>query len=364
MEKAWGNIKKFVTHERPHFDEIVAWFLWSLRFPDTQLLFLKNGNMRMKFGDDTIAIGIGGGEFDEHSTGKGDRKKDQCAATLMAYHLGIEEDPCFKKLLEYTLRNDLKGVNGGILDVAARIKTMYDHMDQMEVVKWALVAINDFYIQQKKFHNNDFDEKAKITVVKHKGKDLKIAAIVSDNTIMSKVARARGVDLLIQQESSGNVQIFSKQGNLLDMGGLARILRVEENRLTGNRVKNDWKLFETEEKINSIPQWYFHKEMGAILNGSKTATGVPPTKLKLAEIQDLTVSLLDDKSWYKACKTLAIQQCKNCKLYDFGYRDCRAQRGPLLEKEKKAMEKKPAVAKLSVVPPAAVPAEKQATAAV
>ncbi len=363
MEKAWDSIKKFATHERPHLDEIVAWWLWRLRFPQTQLLLVKNGNLRVKFEKDTIAVGIGGGEFDEHSTGKDDRKKEQCAATLIAYHLGVDEDPCLKQLLQYALNNDLKGSNGGILSVDVRIKTMYDHMDQKKVIEWALVAIDDLYAEQKKFFKNDFDEKAKVTTIKHKGRDLKIATIVSDNTIMSKVARSKGIDLLIQQQSSGAVQIFSKKESSLDMSSLVRVLRVEENRLTGNQVKGDWKLFETEEKIDRLPQWYFHKAIGCILNGSKTATDVPPTKLKLGEIQGHAVSLFGDDAWYKTCKPQAMQQCKNCKLYDFGYRHCRAQRAALIEQEKKKRMPKTAVKNPPVsMPPAAAPTQKEGAA--
>jgi uncharacterized UPF0160 family protein len=71
-----NTIKKIVTHERPHLDEIVAmWLLLRFKFPEAEIAFAENGNIKIGFSADTIAVGLGGGQFDEHPTGTEGRKE-------------------------------------------------------------------------------------------------------------------------------------------------------------------------------------------------------------------------------------------------------------------------------------------------
>jgi hypothetical protein len=324
-----NTIKKIVTHRNPHLDEIVAmWLLLRFKFPEVKIEFVENGNIKIGFSADTIAVGLGGGRFDEHPTGI-EARKEGCAATLVAKYLEVIEEPALKKLLEYTVKNDLKGSNGGILDVAVRMKSMYERMNQLDVVNWVFVALDDLYAEQNRFFNSDFDQKVKITEIKTDGKLMKIATIESDSSSASKIARSKEVDIFIQKRTSGNIQIFSQNRKNLDMGSLARLLRIEENRLLDLHLINDWKAFEREEKINKLPQWYFHRMMGSILNGSLTATGVPPTKISLEKILEFVILVFSDDAKYLNCKTANQSQCKKCENYKYGFHSCRKQRAIL-----------------------------------
>ena len=106
-------------HKVPHPDEYLA--MWMLKrfgekkfsgISDAQVIFGESGTKKgLTFeSSNVIPIGIGGGLLDEHrDNGITDRIPGECAATLTAKNLGIQEMPELKNLLEYVLKHDSTG---------------------------------------------------------------------------------------------------------------------------------------------------------------------------------------------------------------------------------------------------------------
>lgn len=122
--------KKLLTHVAIHLDEIFAIFLLrkygEAKFPGVTTSELcpvagdPRGDDNSFDADGVIPVGCGGGRFDEHRPNG--RVAGECAATLVAKHLGIQDKPGVAELLEEVLRCDTKpGVHS--FQIAEIIKT-------------------------------------------------------------------------------------------------------------------------------------------------------------------------------------------------------------------------------------------------
>lgn len=106
-------VKYFGTHFNPHGDEIVSFLALRKKGGDiypgadkAPVYFIKNGRLPrgltaealLKTG--MLPVGVGAGDLDEHTMEKGVRLKPQdCAFTLTAKVLGIDQDPMLQPLL-------------------------------------------------------------------------------------------------------------------------------------------------------------------------------------------------------------------------------------------------------------------------
>jgi hypothetical protein len=130
--------------------------------------------------------------------------------------------------------------------------------------------------------------------------------------------------LFVQRRSTGNIQIFSKQANNIDLRDLLRLLRMEEARLSGLRVTSDWKVLETDETIEGLPQWFYREGSPFILNGSNTCQAVTPTKIGMDRILELVVlSFSDNAEPVRRCPTGSVCRGRACGFYDAGLLHCR-----------------------------------------
>ncbi|MCX6721022.1 MAG: hypothetical protein NT026_00190 [Candidatus Staskawiczbacteria bacterium] len=172
---------KITTHPRPHIEEIVAYLMLKLFgekfFPGiSQVSGLTFVNPREADGKEAeakgeIMVGVGHGRFDEHPALGEPRKEGECAATLVAKHLGIMDNPAWSKLIKFVTINDLKG-QGSPFDVGYLPKIMYPS-ESVEtsvtvetVVDWISVAIRAIYASEKKSFETKmpFDPQAGISV--------------------------------------------------------------------------------------------------------------------------------------------------------------------------------------------------------
>lgn len=157
------------THKKPHFEEILTDVLacttkeGKKAFPG--LSEVKGFTFRNP-GDPSLdgvkaeergelMIGIGHGRFDEHPAQGGKRKENECAATLMAKHLGLDQDPGWQGLLHFAILNDLRG-QGSPFDIGYLPKVMYPSeivatsVPVETVLDWEAMAIRAIYTAEKK----------------------------------------------------------------------------------------------------------------------------------------------------------------------------------------------------------------------
>lgn len=305
------NQKQFfsiVTHTNPHLDEIVA--IWMLqrfgeeRFPGISTATISywstggttpDGRSAVEYEENgVLLVGVGGGRFDEHPTNSAERKQGECAATLVAKALDIEDNPALERILKYVTQNDLQGSTHPF-EVATITKILHQqHPDKAEVViNWALIAIEAKYYEQLQFWTSTkeaFEKTAKIEEVRGPhGRMLTVVSIESDDEQIGKFARsAHGANaaVVIQKRTSGNVQIFTNKKFGVTLYDVAQMLRLEEQRAKGGAIRTtDWKVLSSEGTVDGCEEWFYHHEMQMLLNESTTAKNVQPTRLSMEKIR-------------------------------------------------------------------------------
>ncbi|MBI4811901.1 hypothetical protein HY798_00395 [Candidatus Falkowbacteria bacterium] len=159
MERKGIGIARVVTHPNIHLDEYAA--MWLLKkfgghlfkgVEDAEVVFY-NGNGEIPTRDDAIAIGIGGGMFDEHAVGGREGKDGECCATLVAKHLNVK-DVAVNRILKYVLRNDTT-VGTDSFGLAYMVKLLHRRYPRgvKKVANWVEMALDALY--------DFFDEKIK-----------------------------------------------------------------------------------------------------------------------------------------------------------------------------------------------------------
>jgi len=335
-----------ISHQKPHLDEICA--IWLLRkfgeekFPgvnSARLVFDRSqasGQSSADFEKEgilLIGIGEGRGRFNEHPV-NGDRKEGECAATLVAKELGVDDDPALQKILRYVLVTETQG-GAKPFELSAVVKTLSDEEPE-KLVEWTIRALEAKYNEQFQFWSKTkeaFEKNAKIeTVPGLNGRMLKIAAVVSDERLVYRFAfslHGGRTAIVIQQKSSGNVQIFMNKRFGLWMDDIAQMLRIEEQRVKSNVVITDWEMLKAEGKIDGVEEWYYHRAAQMLLNGSLTAPNVPPTKLSLGKIMKIVKVGVNSQAFEpfrsSQCRRGKCTSRKNdqCGWYEWGLHRCR-----------------------------------------
>lgn len=339
------KVHTLMTHKKPHLDEICVWFMLRMKLGEASKI---PGAVNLRFWDPegvdkgkTLAqvandpgillCGIGGGALDEHPTNGQPEKDGECAATLAAAELGIIEIPELRKLLEYVAANDTRAV-GSQFDLASGVRAIYaSDPDPMVAVNWALKAIEAFYQEQLQFTTalNELRVGASSTEIYCHGQRLKIVSVVSDNSAILRASRFLEIAVLVQQNTSGNVQIYTnKKCNVPPLDDLARILRLTEQELRKEVITSDWNVLAQAGTVPGAPEWYYFRQGNMLLNGSLTAANTP-TKILMERIVRAVVIALDVRSFepghFKDCQAGRCTASKRnyCPWYDFGLDRCR-----------------------------------------
>ena len=302
MEK----IHTIVTHPRPHLDELVGIVLLRIcgttryeGIEDAEIKFCsadttpegKSWKQLQKEG--ILLIGIGGGIFDEHPTLDKERKEGECAATLVAKHLNILDEPWLAKLLKYVTANDTKGGTSPF-DLAAMInrynKQWFDK-DPQKAIEWAVLQIEAYLTEQMEFFittKDEFEQVATICNTSHNGKNIIMVYGISDNDQFGAYARSQfgaHADVVVQKNSKGNVIITTKKTSGINLDNVVRNIRLLEMRKRNFICSNIWDVSLTADgKCEKAEEWFYQKQAGQLLNGSRSASSIAPTKISFEKI--------------------------------------------------------------------------------
>ena len=337
-----------MTHVKPHLDEILA--IWLLRkfgentFPGVstaEIVYWGNhGFIRSAAEyerDGILLLGVGGGRFDEHpSSPEEGRKEDECAATLIAKAIDVNEDPALAKILKYVLSNDTKG-GSHPFEIATFVKLLHNQFpDQPErVMEWAMTALEAKYHEQVEFHSISEEEWARIATKEEvpglRDRKYKMATIVSDNPHASKYARSArggGAEIVILKRSTGNVQIFTTTQSNINLRDLAQTLRVMEQKAKRRMQTTNFAELGIEGKVPGAEEWFYHLGGQMLLNGSLTAKDVPPTQIPLEKIQEAVRISLNPTAFEAThaadCKVgVCTAKDRHCPWYSWGLQRCR-----------------------------------------
>jgi hypothetical protein len=312
MEK----IHTIMTHHCPHFDEMLAIAMLiecgERMYPGAataKITFCDAGgktpdgrSWKKWHEEGTLLIGVGGSCFDEHPTEDAERKEAECAATLVAKHLGIDQEPWLQKLLKYAVTNDTKGGNNPF-DLAAMVTLMnkrWGDTNPIGVVDWAIQAILVYLENQINFFTKtkeDFDKCSEVFNGTHRGRNIVIAVVTGDNDQLGAYARSMtgaNADVVIQQQTTGNVIITTKKISNINLDEVIKALRFNEMRFKNIPCNQRNPELAKEGVVEGAEEWYYHRPANQILNGSKSAKDVPPTRIYLKTIVKIVKGCLSE----------------------------------------------------------------------
>jgi len=302
------TIKSLVTHRFPHLDEIFA--IWLLKnfggerfegIANATIEYWESGGVTPDGrtaeeweADGYLLVGVGGGRFDEHPTATQERKDGDCAATLVAKYMGIIDEPWLQTTMDFIVRDDLKG-SASQFDIGAIAKLLHQQYpnDPDAAIEWVMIGLGAKINEQISFWKDarqEFEDGAKTkieTTPGPRGEDIRIAVIRSDNPQVGKYARfsqGGNAQVVVQQRSTGNVQIFTEHRSGITLYETARLIRLEEQDMNERIVTTDWDELEAEGVVVGAENWFFQEHGMMLLNGSLTALGVAPTKIPLDTI--------------------------------------------------------------------------------
>jgi len=213
----------------------------------------------------------------------------------VAEGLGIAEDPALELLLRFSTQKpsadslfDLKGV-----------PELMKKFGSWNFIDWTLYGITAKYAEQLSLvttTKEEFEEKAAVDQIKFSGGVLRVATIPNcDNPQMNKFCRSKrgaGADLIIQQTSSGNVQIFANDWLAQKFYDIAAVIRYEEQLALGKLVTTSVADLRAKGYAKGAERWYFLNER-VLLNGSLT-TRQEPTLLTLNQIHQVVRDVLSE----------------------------------------------------------------------
>ena len=161
LPEGW-QCKGLVMHFAPHFDEILAtWIFYYFdhvgqKYPGASRAEhrVRNEREEIRNGEEVllrdgyIPLGWGNGRFCEHPdpTAGIVRKDNHCCATLVAEDLGVRDHPYLKGILDYALHDDMKGGQDKrhipyVIQVFHR-----QNMEYRIVMQWTFDAIHAKYV--------------------------------------------------------------------------------------------------------------------------------------------------------------------------------------------------------------------------
>lgn len=339
-------ITKIITHNRPHADELVALMLLK-KFPQGEEKFpgvstaevsflttgeLPNGQTARDF-PDTIFLGCGGGDFDEHATVAKERESGEVCATLVAKYLGIQNNPELQGVLNVIREEDLSlAKDKDALSIGIKFLHSCFKDDYERIYKWAEISymahINWFIkrgeikpftvtetekileeqknkelqfwnntIQTARVYQNDqyqlalkeFDGATKERFVGNDGQSIDMTVVTSDNEEVNKAFRSKRAQLIVQFSSRGNVAIFTYQKRGLNLTNSVLLLRMAEQVYRWGEVKiKDRLVLGGEGMIDGIP-WYLFHTKDCAFNGSLTTKDIEPTRIPRDKVIELIV---------------------------------------------------------------------------
>ena len=225
--------------------------------------------------------------FDDHLR-DGQSKRTECAATLVAKHTGVLNNPLYMQLLKEVFRADSE-IDGSLQWLAEEIKNLNRYWAGSIDLEVLYERVEPFILVQVE-RQREFLEAKRLHDERYKNRvcGVAIAAAMSiDNRQYQHAARMSGAKVIIQRNSNGLTQIFGCEN--LDLPLLAMKIRKAE--LAEMRNGDRPSRFLNNEELSSngtlpeIPQWYLDDAL--LLNGSESFPDVPKSRINFRDLVQL-----------------------------------------------------------------------------
>lgn len=305
--------QRILTHHGPHLDELTAYadvLLHGLNyFPGANKapwVFTNAGSDQYLKMDGRQALSAGylplgvldNCPFNEHATIGGDRKPQECAASLMAKYLGSWHNPCWRRLVNKVKADDLEGDKPALgFSAELAIRFQLEPGNIGGIIKEFVERLVNVYYAQELLIKRDGD-RAKPNFGWKKlpaacGKTINVLRVESDSRNLIRYTTTylepqRRPDVTIQRNSTGHVQIHTNYASQLNLDELAEFVRRAEAEKRGIKLPENPALLRIEGNgVPGVGMWGYLQKMKKLFNGGISALTAEPTKLTDGEITDL-----------------------------------------------------------------------------
>ncbi len=326
-----------------------------------------------------IKIGLGQeGRFSDKKYIQYGIKKDESSSVKVARSLGILGNERWAKMLQYVNRDDINGKSdytdlptiakfwqqqkpGSFFEafewfaIGSAIKREYDNVNAnltirhiVEVMKKINISRQDvdadewlrrgegIHCQHPVFFDTarrELEEKNSRgevlrSVISHKGRVLKVAAINSDNYRMHAAMRYKNfAHITIVKNFFGNILISYNMKHRVDLEEALAVLRYVEQKLKAEIFVTDWKQLRIPGTHRNIKEWFYNINMKPDMIHSADSHGNPFTKLSLRQIFNCVLIGLDEGRFHpkdsSLCKSGLCKHGMNCLNLQCGLPRCR-----------------------------------------
>lgn len=247
-----------------------------------------------------VLIGVGNSPYDEHNLPE-EIKDKECAATLVARALGIDQDIRYKRIIDEMLINDRnpgrKILNNSSALRAGHILFGKNVAGMKNVIECAIQPIEwQMMIQQKLFSDTrtDFEKNSRVLDVTYKNQQIKVVTIVSSDEQVATYAKIAERPNMIICLNKDNGHVYVSASTFINLGRVVRKIRIEELLSQGIEFdRNDVRLME-DGIFPGLETWHFQSEANCFMNGSLTAPRKKPTTLAFNKIVDIILKSLSN----------------------------------------------------------------------
>lgn len=253
-----------------------------------------------------LTIDLGGGLFDHHMANAASGKREDCASTLIAKYLGIDQNNALKKCLAWAKRDDLEGkgtISDDPLDRAFGLSGLMMNLnrafpdDPKRTLDYILPLIH-FHVLEETKRSEELPlewqtlldtGKAKQFDLKQGNADLKCAYLETDNIALAGFLRAaKRMDLVVQRRaSSGHTNIITRQLRSIDLRPTVEALRKEEAKRKTPPIPFDRVVFQSTGRIEGLDEWYYDDAANTIQNGGVNPGTTPATSMSGEEVLEI-----------------------------------------------------------------------------
>lgn len=331
-------VKKILLPKNPHLDPIAACYLLfkygEEKFPGISSASLEtwpysdnpSEEVKARWQEEGIlAIDVGEGLFDHHQV-----KEDVTSTLLVAQYLGIVERAEIQELIRYIQEDDLYGLHNRYGDLAQIVKCFnksgYSLTDIFNFVFNILEALQAKEEEWNVNVKEEFETKAQIQKIKRGKNKIKVAIIESDNLYVAAYGREKhNIAVIVQKNSKGHVFVFTNKIYKINLSDLAGAIRLRELELLKiyNPQKHQIKNLKFVEKHADLPQWFYHKSLNTLMNGSFSLSETKASKIPFSEIVDLVLFALNNDLPEECLAAKNVREvCQTCKYNRFEFFKC------------------------------------------
>lgn len=312
-----ASIKKIAIYRRLHTDNICAVFLLK-EFGEEKFRGIKEAMVELwdktpdgKTADELenegiICVDMGGGKFDHHHDDH-ETKKTDCASTMIARYLGVDDMPALKKILTFVKRDDLEGrgiVSKDLIDRAFGLPALILNLskaypDHPEYVIDIVVRIFQAHYYEQ--YRRTVLMPAELQELKKSGKynefliavgleKIKVACVETDSETMAGFLRAFSetqADIVVVKKTTGHINLITKDRKpRFDLRGIIREIRIKEAEKKGINLDITESELEKPGRLAEIPEWYYDTAANTLQNGGAASSeSVERTQLTLGDIK-------------------------------------------------------------------------------